>query len=99
METCGLPSIRGNVTNLYNVVCIAQIKEWRIKGDNIKHISPNFFLNIHQLQKSDQNVVQRVRSSDNLVDLFTKTLSATILKKLIGIHQLKDLHATLLERI
>ena len=27
METCGLPSIRGNATKLYNIVCIAQIKE------------------------------------------------------------------------
>ena len=33
-ETCGLPSIRGNATVLYedNVACIAQIKEGFIKG-------------------------------------------------------------------
>ena len=45
METCGLPSIRGNATKLYenNVVCITQIKEWCIKGDKIKHILPKFF--------------------------------------------------------
>ena len=48
MEICGLPSIRGNATKLYNVVCIAQIKEGCIKGDKIKHISPKFFY-IHHL--------------------------------------------------
>ena len=34
-----------------------------------------------------------------LSNLFTKTFSITILKKLIRIHQLKDLHANLLENI
>ena len=52
METCGLPSIRGNATKLYNIVCIAEIKERHIKGDKIKHISLKFFY-IHQLQKSN----------------------------------------------
>ena len=44
-ETCGLPSIRGNATTLYedNVACIAQIKGRFIKGDRTKHISPKFF--------------------------------------------------------
>ena len=78
METCGLPFIRGTATKLYedNVACIAQIKEWYIKGDKIKHISLMFF-HIHQLQKSDEIVVQRVRSSNNLTDLFIKALSTT----------------------
>ena len=42
-ETCGLPSIRGNVTKLHedNPTCIAQIKEGFIKGDRTKHISLN----------------------------------------------------------
>ena len=45
METCGLSSIKGNATKLYedNLACIAQIKEECFKGDRIKHISPNFF--------------------------------------------------------
>ena len=45
METCGLPSIRGNAIKLYEdyVAYIAQIKEWFIKGDKIKYIWPKFF--------------------------------------------------------
>ena len=56
METCGLPSIRGHATKLYeyNVAYIVQIKEKCIKDIRIKHISPKFFY-IHQLQKSDEN--------------------------------------------
>ena len=58
METWRVPSIKGNATKLYedNVAYIAQSKEWYIKGDKIKHISPKFFY-IHQLQKSDEIVV------------------------------------------
>ena len=69
METCELALFRDNAVKLYEdkVVCIAQIKGC-IKGDKIKHISLKFFY-IHQLQKSDQNAIQRVRSSDNLANL------------------------------
>ncbi|GKC35777.1 secreted RxLR effector protein 161-like protein [Tanacetum coccineum] len=44
-EECGLESIKGNPTILYedNAACIAQIKEGYIKGDKTKHISPKFF--------------------------------------------------------
>ena len=45
-ETCGLPSIRGNATELHedNAACIAQIKGGFIKGDRTKHISLNSFI-------------------------------------------------------
>ena len=45
-ETCGLPSIRGNATELHedNAACIAQIKGEFIKGDRTKHISLNSFI-------------------------------------------------------
>ena len=44
-ETCGLPSIRGNVTKLHedNPTCIAQIKGGFIKDDRTKNIFPKFF--------------------------------------------------------
>ena len=53
-ETCGLPSIKGNVTVLHedNVACIAQIKGGFIKGNRIKHIS----LNSSILMSSKRNV-------------------------------------------
>ncbi|KAL6337693.1 hypothetical protein AAG906_037286 [Vitis piasezkii] len=94
-ESCGLSSIKGDSTILFedNVACIAQITGGYIKGDRTKHISPKFFYT-HELQKSGEIDVQQIRSSDNLVDLFTKSLSTSTFKKLIhkiGMHQLKDI--------
>ncbi|KAF2305900.1 hypothetical protein GH714_008778 [Hevea brasiliensis] len=51
--------------------CIAQLKGGFMKGDRTKHISPKFFFT-HDLQKNGNINVQQIRSSDNLVDLFTK---------------------------
>ncbi|KAL6328034.1 hypothetical protein AAG906_033301 [Vitis piasezkii] len=65
-----------------------------IKGDRTKHISPKFFYT-HELQKSGEIDVQQIRSSDNLADLFTKSLSTSTFKKLIhriGMRQLKDIN-------
>ena len=94
-KACGLSSINGDLTMLFedNVACIAQIKEGHIKGDRTKHISPKFFYT-HELQKSGEIDVQQIRSSDNLANLFTKSLLTSTFKKLIhkiGIRQLKDI--------
>ena len=75
-----------------NVVCIAHVKGGYIKGDQTKHISPKLFYT-HELQNSGEINVQQIRSSDNLVDLFTKVMLITTFKKLvhhISIHQVKD---------
>ncbi|KAL6335465.1 hypothetical protein AAG906_029708 [Vitis piasezkii] len=93
-QTCGLPSIRGNATKLHedNVACIAQIKGGFIKGDRTKHISKFFYT--HELRKKGEIDVQQIRSCNNLVDLFTKALPSTTLKKLrydFGIRRLRDL--------
>ena len=71
-KSCGLSSIKNKPTVLYvdNVACIAQVKGGYIKGDRIKHISPKFFYT-HELQNSGEINVQHIRSSDNLIDLFT----------------------------
>ena len=64
-----------------------------IKGDKTKHISPKFFYT-HELQQKGDIDIKQTRSSDNLADLFTKSLSASTFKKLvynIGIRHLKDL--------
>ena len=94
-ESCGLFSIKGDPTVLFedNVACVAQIIGGYIKGNRIKHISPKFFY-IHELQKSGEIDVQQIRSIDNLVDLFTKSLSTSTFKKLIhriGMRELKDI--------
>jgi hypothetical protein len=95
-EECGLESVRENPMVIYedNTSCIAQIKEAYIKGDRIKHISPKFF-STHDLQKNDLINVCQIRSSDNLADLFTKSLPRNIFEQLshkIDIRHLKDVH-------
>ncbi|RVW88003.1 Retrovirus-related Pol polyprotein from transposon TNT 1-94 [Vitis vinifera] len=95
-ESCGLSSIKGGPTTLFedNAACIAQITGGYIKGDRTKHISPKFFYT-HELQKSGEIDVQQIHSSDNLADLFTKSLPTSTFKKLIhriGMRQLKDIN-------
>ena len=95
-ESFKLPSIKDNPTTLFqdNVACIAQIKRGYIKGDITKHISPKVFYT-QELKKSGGIDVQQIRSSDNLKDLFTKSLPTSTFKKLIhkiGMHQLKDIN-------
>ena len=94
-ESCELSSIKGDSIILFedNVACIVQITEDYIKRDRTKHISPKFFYT-HELQKSNEIDVQQIRSSDNLADVFTKSLSTSTFKKLIhkiGMRQLKDI--------
>ena len=94
-ESCKLPSIKDNLTTLFedNVACIAQIKRDYIKGDRTKHISQKFFYT-HELQNSGEIDVQQIRSSDNLAYLFMKSLSTSTFKKLIHnirMRQLKDI--------
>ncbi|GKA08217.1 hypothetical protein Tco_0687548 [Tanacetum coccineum] len=65
-----------------NAACIAQLKDGYIKGDKTKHILPKFFFT-HNLQNSVDIIVQKLRSSDNQVDLFAKALPTTTFKKLV----------------
>ena len=77
-----------------NASCISQLKDDYIKGDRTKHILPKLFFT-HELQKAGEVQVVQVRSSDNLVDLFTKALPTCTFRKLthqIGMRRLKDLH-------
>ncbi|KAM6544156.1 hypothetical protein CsatB_028208 [Cannabis sativa] len=94
--TCGLTSNKEVPTILYedNAACIAQLKGGYIKGDRTKHISPKFFFT-HNLQENGDIDVQQIRSSDNLADLFTKSLPTSTFEKMvhkIGMRRLKDLH-------
>jgi hypothetical protein len=98
-ETCGLSSIKNSPTILYedNAACITQIKGGYIKGDRTKHISPKFFYT-HELQKNGEIDVQKIRSSENLADLFTKALPTATFTKLvhnIGMRQLKNISQTI----
>ncbi|GJY71436.1 hypothetical protein Tco_0475139 [Tanacetum coccineum] len=76
-----------------NATCIAQPKDEYIKGDKTKHILPKFLFT-HDLQKSGDIIVQKVRSSDNQTDLFTKALPTTTSRKLVhgtGMRRLNEL--------
>ena len=73
-----------------NAACIAQVRDGYIKEDITKHISPKFFYT-HELQQSRQIDVKQIRSTDNLANLFTKTLLTSTFDKLvygIGMRQL-----------
>ncbi|KAK2389045.1 putative mitochondrial protein [Trifolium repens] len=93
-KNCSLSSEKMQTTIIYedNTACIAQLKEGYIKGDRTKHISPKFFFT-HDLQKNGEISIQQIRSSDNLADLFTKSLSSRIFEKLvqrIGLRRLRN---------
>ena len=94
-ESYGLSSIKGNPIILFedNIAYIAQIKGGYIKRDRTKKFSPKFFYT-HELQKSGEIDVQQICLSNNLIDLFTKSLPTSTLKKLIHkmeMCQLKDI--------
>ncbi|KAJ0530675.1 putative RNA-directed DNA polymerase [Helianthus annuus] len=93
-EACGLEQIKKEPTIIYedNAACIAQIKEGYIKGDRTKHISPKFF-STYDLQKEGEIDVCQIKSSENLADLFTKSLPRNSFEQLshkIGLRRLKD---------
>ena len=95
-STSGLTSVVDLPTTIFedNATCIEQLKKGYIKGDNTKHIAPKFFYS-HQ-QHQHQNIeVKQIRSQDNLVDLFTKSLPKSTFQKLvqgIGMRKLSELN-------
>jgi hypothetical protein len=76
-----------------NTVCVTQIQTGYVKSNLTKHVTPKFFYP-HDVQKQGEIKILQVWSCDNLVDLFTKSLSATTFRKFIqgiGMRSLKDL--------
>ncbi|KAJ0566538.1 hypothetical protein HanIR_Chr06g0274831 [Helianthus annuus] len=92
-EACRLKQINKEPTIIYEdkAACIAQIREGYIKGDRTKHISPKFF-STYDLQKEGEIDVRQIKSSENLADLFTKSLPRSSFEQLshkIGLRRLK----------
>ena len=79
-----MPLVNSSPTIIYegNTACVAQVREWYIKGDKTKHVSPKF-LYAHELQENRQVDIKQIRSIDNLADLFTKSLSISTFEKLV----------------
>ena len=83
-NTCGFSLSTGMLTPIFedNTACIAPVRGGYIKGDRTTHISPKFFYT-HELHQSRQIDVKQIRSTDNLADLFTKTLPTLTVEKLV----------------
>ncbi|XP_026417325.1 uncharacterized protein LOC113312803 [Papaver somniferum] len=93
--TSGLNSTTEEPTCIYedNAACIEQMKQGYIKGDNTKHIYPQFFYN--QQQQCLLNIqVNKVPSDENVAELFTKSLPKSLFEKnvkSIGLRKLSEL--------
>lgn len=92
-EECGMKEVTESPTIIYedNTACIAQVTEGYIKGDRTKHISPKLFFT-HDLQKEGKINVQQIQSSDNLADLFTKSLPSKSVERLVHKIGMRRLH-------
>ena len=65
-----------------NAPFVTQMSNGYVKGNLTKHIAPKFFYP-HELQKNSVIIVQKVFSSDNLADLFTKSLPTSTFEKYV----------------
>ena len=85
--SCGIATNDISPTVLYedNAAIVTQMSNEYVKGNFTKHIAPKFFYP-HELQKNNVIIIEKVCSSDNLVDLFTKSfLTSTFEKYVHGI--------------
>ncbi|GKA15946.1 reverse transcriptase domain-containing protein [Tanacetum coccineum] len=80
-----------SATSSNHVKILAIHEDGYIKGDRFKHILPKFFFT-HELHKIGDIIVQKVRSSDNLADLFTNALPNTTFKKLVHDTEMRRLN-------
>ena len=73
--SCGITTndISPTVLDKDNAAYVTQMSNGYVKGNLIKHIAPKFFYP-HELQKNEVITIEKVRSGDNLADLFTKSL-------------------------
>ena len=94
-NTCGL-NMTYTPTIIYedNSACVAQIQTGYVKTSLTKHISPKFFY-MHELQKKGEIMITLTKTSENLADLFTKSLPTNIFEKLvqgIGMRRMRDVY-------
>nr|GFA27494.1 DIE2/ALG10 family [Tanacetum cinerariifolium] len=83
-----------------NAVCIAQVRTCTLKVTKPSIFYRSFFT--HDLQNNGDIIVQKIRSNDNLTDLFIKTLPTSTFKKLVygtGMRQLSELKVYDVDRL
>ena len=93
-KSCGL-SVADTPTVIHedNAACIAQMETGYIKNNLTKHISPKYYYP-HELQQQGEIKIMQVKSSDNLADMFTKSLPPDSFERCvrgIGMRRLRDL--------
>ena len=79
-----MTSDNNSLTIIYkdNAACVGQVRGGYIKGDKTKYILPKFFY-YHELQENRQVNVKQIRSTNNLANLFTKSLPTSTFEKLV----------------
>ena len=82
-QSCGIGSME-SPTIIYedNDACVAQMQTCYIKSNITKYIAPKLFYP-HELQQSGEINILQTKSSDNFVDLFTKSLPASTFEKCV----------------
>ena len=68
--------------HILHIRLCSQMSNGYVKGNLTKHVAPKFFYP-HELQKNGVIVVKKVRSSDNLTDLLTKSLHTSTFEKYV----------------
>jgi hypothetical protein len=96
-KSCRIGAIKSPII-IYedNAACVAQIQMGYIKTNYTKHISPKLFYP-HELKEGGEISILQIKSCDNLVDLFTKSLPLAKFNKCvkgIGMCRLKDLQGS-----
>ncbi|KAL2610538.1 hypothetical protein R1flu_029111 [Riccia fluitans] len=89
--SCGLEKYNES-SILYedNAACVHQIQKGYIKGDCMKHIAPKFFFTSELHGK--EIAIQAINSCNNLADIFTKSLPASMHWKILPKLGLRQLH-------
>ena len=82
LVSCGITTNDISPTVLYenNAAYVTKMSNGYVKGNLTKHIAPKFFYP-HELQKNDVIIIEKVRSSDNLANLFAKSPPTSTFEK------------------
>jgi hypothetical protein len=93
-KSCGIGTIESLII-IYedNAACVAQMQTEYIKTNYTKHIYPKLFYP-YELQEGGEISILQIKSCNNLVDLFMKSLPLATFNKCvkdIDMRRLKDL--------